>query len=190
VPLFFGFFARRVSLQSERTRPTVYSLSGDSTLSEQKAQLTWTVHPVMERSRIKQTIGAIVLIVLFCAIVYFSTPSGWGWTIFSAVILVLALNRFFFRSRFVIDEEGITARHPLRRRRFLWKNIRRFQVDRYGGYLSTRSGVSRLDAYRGMHLLFNVDRDEIIEMIRERIDGADAEHESDQMETESSGDVS
>ena len=82
------------------------------------------------------------------------------------MFLVVALNRFFFPSRFRIDPEGITARFPFQTQRLRWAEIRRFVVDEHGGYLSTRSKLSRLDAYRGLHILFGRHRQAVIDSIR------------------------
>ncbi|MFQ5653776.1 MAG: PH domain-containing protein, partial [Planctomycetota bacterium] len=83
-----------------------------------------------------------------------------------AALLVLALNRFYFPSRFRIDDEGITARYTLRRQRCRWSEVRRFRHDERGAWLTPRSRPSRLDAYRGMHILFGRHREEVIERIR------------------------
>ena len=96
----------------------------------------------------------------------------WGvlwWALLAAVVLVAALNRFFFPSRFVIDDQGITARYFFRRQRLRWDDLRRFAHDRNGGYLSSRSRRSWLDAYRGLHILFGEKRDAVIEHIRDRL---------------------
>ncbi len=82
------------------------------------------------------------------------------------LVLVLALNRFFFVSRFSIDGEGITARYPLKRMSLQWKNLRRFAHDARGGYLSTRAVRSRMDAYSGMHVMFGDCRETVISLIQ------------------------
>ena len=84
----------------------------------------------------------------------------------AAIVLVAALNRFYFRSRFEMDSTGITARFPLRTQRVRWSDTRRFVVDAHGGYLSSRSKQSRLDAWQGMHILFGLQRTAVIERIQ------------------------
>ncbi len=92
---------------------------------------------------------------------------------FSEVVLVFALNRFFFRSRFEIDADGITARFPLRKQRVRWADTRRFVVDDNGGFLSSRVKRSRLDAWQGLHVLFGRQREPVIESIRAHLAGGD-----------------
>ncbi|MEM7230346.1 MAG: PH domain-containing protein [Planctomycetota bacterium] len=72
-------------------------------------------------------------------------------------LLILALNRFFLPTRFEIDEDGITARYPLRRARQRWGEIRRCVSDQHGVFVSTRARRSRFDAYSGMQILPGVD---------------------------------
>jgi len=93
---------------------------------------------------------------------------GWAGT-GGAVLLILALNRFFLPSRFSVDHEGITANHPLRSRRLRWTDVRRFVHDGRGGYLSTMARPSRLDAWRGMHILFGDQRQGVIDQIHGRL---------------------
>lgn len=131
---------------------------------EAKKILIWRAHPAKER--VLRTVGASLVILLFGLLIFagFQSPASGG---LSVIVLVLALNRYFFPSRFEIDEEGITARYPLRRMRLLWKDLRRFVHDHHGGYLSTRSVASRLDAYQGMHILFDGHREQVVKRINQ-----------------------
>jgi hypothetical protein len=127
------------------------------------AEFSWQAHPAGER------LGAAVtgsLIILATAAAILLSFRSYAWSAAAVVVLVLSLNRFYFRSRFRIDPEGISARYPLRSQRCRWADVRRFMVDEHGGYLSTRSRRSWLDAYRGLHVLFGRRRPEVIERIR------------------------
>ena len=97
------------------------------------------------------------------------------WAAAACLVLLAALSRFFFPSRFMIDADGITARYLLHTQQIKWCDIRRFVQDDRGGYISTRAKRSWLDAYRGMHILFGIHREAVIERIRARLsDGAGA----------------
>jgi hypothetical protein len=128
-----------------------------------QAEFSWQAHPAGER-----TGAAIIgsLIVAAAAGAIFMSFQNIFWSVLAVLVLVAALNRFYFRSRFIIDQEGITARYPLRSQRCRWDDVRRFLVDAHGGYLSTRSKRSGLDAYRGLHILFGRQRPAVIERIR------------------------
>jgi hypothetical protein len=126
-------------------------------------EFSWQAHPAAER------IGAALvgsLIVVAAAGAIYASFQSIAWSVLALAVLVLSLNRFYFRSRFRIDPEGITARFPLRSQRCRWVDIRRFMADDHGGYLSTRAKRSWLDAYRGLHILFGRQRPAVIDQIR------------------------
>jgi hypothetical protein len=127
------------------------------------AEFTWQAHPARERRGAAVT-GSLIIVATAAAILF--SFQSYAWSAIAIVVLVAALNRFYFRSRFRIDPDGITARYPLRSQHCRWADVRRFLVDEHGGYLSTRSRRSWLDAYRGLHILFGRKRPEVIERIR------------------------
>ena len=121
----------------------------------------WSAHPAKQRREAAWLAAiAIVCFALLCGAV-----AGWWLALLALVVLAGSLNRFMLCSRFSIDAQGITADYPLRTQTLEWRDVRRFERDRFGGFLSTRAVPSRLDAYRGMHLLFGDSRDEDIRQI-------------------------
>ncbi len=128
-------------------------------------EFSWQAHPA--RERVGGALAGVGVIAAVGGAVYLSF--GGGWSSLSVIVLVGALNRFFFPSRFTIDPEGITARYPFRTQRFQWGDLRRWAVDRHGCYLSTRARRSRLDAYRGMHVLFGRCREAVLDGIRDHL---------------------
>ncbi len=126
-------------------------------------EFSWQAHPASERPG-PAILGAVT--VLGVAAAASLSGGSWAWGMLALVVLLGTLNRFYFRSRFRIDAGGITARFPLGTRRFEWRLVHRFVVDAHGGYLSTRTKRSWLDAYRGLHVLFGDQRETVIERIR------------------------
>ncbi|MCH8315916.1 MAG: PH domain-containing protein [Planctomycetes bacterium] len=133
---------------------------------------TWQAHPARERIG-TAALGLSVIGAITGAVgLSFQSPV---WAAAALLVLLAALSRFFFPSRFLIDADGITARYLLGTQQIRWRDIRRFVQDHRGGYISTRAKRSWLDAYRGMHILFGTDREAVIERIRARLsDGAGA----------------
>ena len=125
--------------------------------------ISWSVHPALDR--VRATLAAMAVIVAVSMAVLLES-GDWRWAVLSAGVLLVSLNRFFLPSRYSIDERGITANYPFGRKRFLWADVRRFDHDDRGGYLSTRRRASRWDGFRGMHILFGRRRAEVIESIR------------------------
>ncbi len=133
---------------------------------------TWQAHPA--RERIGAAALALSVIGAFTGVVGLSVQSL-VWAAAVCLVLLAALSRFFFPSRFMINADGITARYLLRTQQIKWSDIRRFVQDDRGGYISTRAKRSWLDAYRGMHILFGTQRETVIKRIRARLeDGAAA----------------
>ena len=131
------------------------------------AATTWRAHPARERP-VAAAVGgaavaAVVLAVYLCSL-------SWAVTLLAAVWMVVQMRHFFLPSRFAIDPDGITARDALGRKRYRWREVRRFVADRHGAYLSTRERQSWLDPWRGMHVLFGQRRDEIRAAIRDAIE--------------------
>ncbi len=88
----------------------------------------------------------------------------------TAIIMVAVLvgtqSIFFFPSSFSIDDEGITARYPLRRARFAWSEVKRFVVVGESGFLSRRRKPSMWDTFTGMPILLPEEPAETIAAIR------------------------
>jgi hypothetical protein len=135
-----------------------------------REEIVWSAHPFRERPRAGW--GALVLIVAFAGLIYASFRSL-AWSILALLVLILALNRFFFPSRFRADREGITARYLLSRKHYPWSSVRRFLYDARGGFLSTRARRSRLDAFQGLNILFGSRREEVIEFVKLRLGEVD-----------------
>ena len=139
----------------------------DNSPIESAALLTWHAHPARERPFVALiAVGVVVAVAIACG-----QLAGPWWGVGAVLVLVFSLHRFFFPSKFAIDSDAIEARYLLGTQRYTWSEIRRFRHDQHGAFLSTLSRASRLDAYRGMHLLFGKARDDVIARIRERLDG-------------------
>jgi hypothetical protein len=133
---------------------TTHATTGDG--------FTWTAHPARERPW-RAALG-IALILSFVAALWLEFASPW-WAAFALVVLLASLNRFFLPSRFAIDAKRITARYPMRTQQMNWIDVRRFMHDANGGYLSTRARASRMDGFRGMHLLLGHEPEQVIAII-------------------------
>ena len=134
-------------------------------------EFAWSAHPARQRCS-RAVLGAAVILLTAAAISLMvwgtggSTLAAAAWGALSLAVLVLTLNRFFFRSRFAIDADGITARFPLRTLRYRWDEVRRFAHDDFGGHLSRRARRSPLDAYSGLPVLFGDAGQTVVERIR------------------------
>jgi len=134
------------------------------------ADFAWRAHPAREHAG--RAVLAVAVIGVLAAMSTLVGESPW-WALGTVVLMVFGLNRFFFPSRFEIDDDGITAVFPLRSQRFLWVEGRRFVHGSDGGLLSTRTRSSRFEPRASMHVLFGRHRDAVVARIREHLHGPD-----------------
>lgn len=132
-------------------------------------ELVWRAHPLRERLLAGSFTSLLILGLAFAVSLTMESPI---WGILSAVVLVLALYRFYFPSSFEIDSDGISARYLFSRKRYEWARVRRFLWDHRGAYLSTRGRSSRMDAFNGLTVLFGTHRAEVMKLIRRHMDEA------------------
>jgi hypothetical protein len=154
------------------------SIVNDSDHAQQASQsvYSWVAHPAREQPA-RAAVG-LVWILAVAAVLYATTFSLF-WPAFAVIFLLAALNRFFFSSRYIVDEEGITATCLLRWQRMNWVDVKRFVHDERGGMLSDRPRPSRLDAYRGVHVLFGKDGPQAVRAIEERLRAVRNDEHSD-----------
>ncbi len=135
----------------------------------QHIEFEWRAFPAREQpGRAALGVGLVLLLAVAAGVM--GQSAHWGGV--AIIILVVALNRFFMPSRFVVSEEGICAQYPFSRRFVRWADVRRFASDVNGGFLSTRSRASLLDSIQGVHLLFGNVRDEAMRAIRGHLDAS------------------
>lgn len=126
----------------------------------------WQVHPARKRWGTALLTSGLITFAAWLVVGLMEQPS---WGVFAVVVLVVGCNRFFFPTRYEIDNQGITARFPLRTVRYQWVELRRFLYDHSGGFLSPRIRRSPLDEYRGISLLFPDDAQSIIQEIQSHL---------------------
>lgn len=136
--------------------------------------LTWRSHP-MRRAGARRgwAIGAVIGIPLGLLILY-----GWFYALLAVAILGGSLASFFLPTRYVLYAGGLEARFLGVNRRFTWEQFRSFYPDKNGVLLSPFTRPSRLENFRGFYLRFDGCRDEIMQIVSERIRRPDGEEQS------------
>lgn len=81
------------------------------------------------------------------------------------IVLIASIATFLFPSRFTIDDSGVTASYPLRKKFYEWSQIRRLKMFQHSAYMFKRKKPSNLDGWTGLTLFFNSDRDEIVKRL-------------------------
>jgi hypothetical protein len=124
--------------------------------------LCWRSWPVVNewpRSAVKS--GVLVVVCVAAGMAF----GGVGYGLLAAAMLTLALARYFFPTRFVLDEAGVSCRMLGSTGRLAWSQVRRVVVQRAGVFLSPLPRPSRLDSFRGVFLRFAGNAGEVTEFV-------------------------
>jgi hypothetical protein len=134
--------------------------------SETGEQLEWTCHPVKRKPWTSVAVYALIL--LFAVLVWIGTESRM-FTSLSIVILFLSLSKFYLPTGYKLTEKKIYVKSLTQTLVKEWTMYRTFYPDKNGVLLSTFAGPSRLENFRGLYLLFENNRDQVVEFVRKRI---------------------
>ena len=128
-------------------------------------QISWKVLPARDKKKFLiffVTVFGFTILVFFVAGVY--------WALFSLVVLLASLFQFYTPTEYILDDDGITIKRPLYTMKKDWSEFRRVVETQSGIFLSPFSRPSRLDSFRGVHLLIqNREKQEVIEFIKRKI---------------------
>ena len=130
--------------------------------------MEWTVHPIKRNWKV--SIGVIAFLMILCAAIYFSFHSI-ALLILSVVILVGSLAPFFFPTTYKLQNDCVIVRSLLRRFSRQWDVFRSYYPDKNGVLLSPFPTPSRLENFRGIYVRFSHNRSEVVNFIREKMDG-------------------
>ena len=95
----------------------------------------------------------------------------WLYGVFSLVVLILSLSRYFFPTYYTLDGEGIVSAHLGLSRRRRWLEFQRVDEHRDGVFLGPFLRPSRLDSFRGILLRFHQNREEVVYFVRRHVSG-------------------
>ena len=88
--------------------------------------------------------------------------AGLYWALFGLLLLLGSLSAFYTPTKYILTEKEITLKRP-------WAEIKRYEADKNGIFLSPFSRPRRLENFRGIYLMVEGNRDEVISFIEERI---------------------
>jgi hypothetical protein len=91
----------------------------------------------------------------------------------SFAVLLLSLSRYFFPTRYRVDDEGVEATHIIGSTRRPWTALRTFAADGRGVTLSPYLRRTWLEPYRAVRLIYdrNYDRNraEVLAVVASRL---------------------
>ena len=121
--------------------------------------LKWNVL-LMRRNPMKGYVAA------FCAVI--SVVLGvvllghWIFGVLGLWFFLTATIEYFYPITYTISQEGAQARCLWHWQQIKWQTVRRIYVGNEGVKLSSLENPSRLEAYRGVYLRFNNNREQVL----------------------------
>ncbi len=111
---------------------------------------TWVSHPLREEPVAKSV--ALVVIIVGVALIVGASFQSRAFALVALVLLVVAMARYFFSTRYVLDETGVGISHWGVNRHYAWTNFHRVARHPNGVFLGAFAKPHRLDTFRGQFL--------------------------------------
>ena len=127
--------------------------------------LSWRSHPVRKGGQ-RMLIVLVVLTGFPIGLVFLYGPF---YGLLALVILGGALMSYFLPTDYNFYVGGLESVFLGVHRRFTWDQFRSFYPDRHGVLLSPFPRPSRLENFRGIYLRFDDCRQQILEIVNERV---------------------
>lgn len=128
--------------------------------------IKWTVHPVKRRPFI--SIGVTLFIFLIGYVVNYSTQSQW-FTVLALVVLFGSLSKFYLPTKYELNEKEVIIKTTTQQLKKEWSLYRSFYPDKNGVLLSPYSEQTRMENFRGIYLMFEKNKDEVLQYIKTHI---------------------
>jgi hypothetical protein len=154
---------------SNRDKSEIESVDDQSAASEQPHEevlLSWETHPAKDRPLVAVIVGTF-LVVLAC-LVYLWTES-WFFVAITALVLWGSLSQFYVRTKFVFTGNKVKVHYVVNKIEKEWSQYRSFYEDKNGVLLSPFLRPSRLENFRGLYVRFAHNRDQVMEIVKQKI---------------------
>jgi len=129
--------------------------------------MKWTVHPA--KNDLTKTLLSGFFVTAF--LVFIGIFYGIFWTIFGFVVLFVSLHSYFFSTSYEITEDDVIIRNIFMTQRRKLNEFRKVYVGRNGTLLSPFTRKTFLNQFRGVFLLLPENRDEVLDLLRLRVEG-------------------
>lgn len=135
-------------------------------MHQTESNYSWVVFPMLDNPG-KGVFFWLVLIVTTWAVYY--NMQSLLFTIVAALVLLGSTTAFYLPNRYWIDQEGIHLKRWKFQRDFNWDRIRSVYIESKGVFLSPFPEKTRLENFRGFHLMIRDNRDQVVEELRKYI---------------------
>lgn len=144
----------------------------DETATEDRVLLKWRKHPLQKRPL------AATLVTIFILVIGGLTLSVTGskaFSVFALVVLFLSLAKFYLPTRFMLTEKFVVIKTTTQKIEKKWSEYRSFYPDKNGVLLSPFLEPSRLENFRGIYLMFENNKEEVLKIVEDMIAKAQSE---------------
>lgn len=138
----------------------------DSVVVPEATLLSWSSHPA--KSRPVTTILVLIFLLVLLVIVYVLTFSPF-FTAAAGLILWGSLSQFFLSTTFELTDSRVRVKYVVNKVEKEWSQYRSYYPDKNGVLLSPFVRPSRLENFRGLFLRFNANRDQVMDIVRSKI---------------------
>ena len=132
--------------------------------AKEPVEMQWKVCPA--KLHPKKAIWASILIV---AVGIAIASSGILLGIALVGVLIATQAIFFFTTAYTIDEKGLVAKFPLRKKQYSWEQVRRVKFFKEACFLFTRKKPSNMDGWTGISVMYGDKREEVIAAIKSHL---------------------
>lgn len=128
--------------------------------------MKWVVHPLKKNKKKTFLLGLILMVVW--GSVYWYTLSL-GYLLLAIFILVASLSAYFFPTVFELTPEKVMVKYAATRKEKTWDFFRSFYADSNGVFLSPFTKPSRMENFRGLYLIYNDNKEEVLNFVKSKI---------------------
>lgn len=146
--------------------PTTGTSAGVTSGNDEAILFRWRAHPLKRNWRVSAALILLLLGVMAGTSWYVgSVPIG----IFFGLVMLVSLSRFFLPTEYLLDPQGIRVRTLTGEQQRPWSQFRTAYPDKNGVLLSPYAGPTRLENFRGLYLMFENNREDVLRHVREAI---------------------
>ena len=128
--------------------------------------LAWTTHPIRRKPLTAVIVTFFILVVGF--LVFVTTESKAFGTL-ALVVLFASVAKFYMPTKYRLSDKRVTVKSTTQTITKNWSHFRSYYPDKNGVLLSPFIQPSRLENFRGMYLIFENNRDAVMDFIRSHI---------------------
>ena len=132
-----------------------------------KVLLQWRCHPLRRKPWV--SIKVSIFVILVGVLVYYATDNSKAFATLALVVMFASLAKFYFPTSYKLTERNVIVKTTTQTLTKDWSIYRSFHPDKNGILLSTFARPTRLENFRGLYLMFSENRNEVIEIVKDRI---------------------